>query len=242
MNKKEPEKSAAEMTYRAIKDNILSQIYPPNFQLREIPLSKELGTTRTPVREAIIRLESEGLVSIYPRRGAFVNQLTTEEVENLFDVREAIETKAAELAIRKANRDELDELRDGLISHGRLIGDTRNSDYHLPALDFHESLIKLSHNQPLIDIWQGMRSKLQLARVTSAMVAQRYKEAHEEHQQILALIYAGKPDKVRKLLIEHIGKACRTYLKAEKIHQSEGEPDGKESVGRIRHRTGSAGI
>jgi len=194
------------------------------------------------VREAIIRLESEGLVCIYPHRGAFVNQLTSKEVENLFDVREALETKAAELAIRKANRDELDELREALITHGRLIGDTRDSNYRLPAFDFHESLIKLSHNQPLIGIWQGMRSKLQLARVTSAMLAQRYKEAHEEHQQILALIYTGKTQSVRKLLIEHIGKACRRYLKAVKINQTEGGPHAEESMGRIRHRTGSAGI
>ena len=242
MNKNESGTSVAEITYKAIKKNILSQIYPPKFQLREIHLAKELGTTRTPVREAIIRLQSEGLVSIYPHRGAFVAQLTSKEVEDLLDVREALETKAAELAIRRANRDQLDELRAALIAHGRLISNSQDSTYHFPAFDFHESLILLSHNQPLMNIWQGMRSKLQLARVTSAMLEHRYKEAHEEHLQILALIYAGKTQSVKKLLIEHIRKAGITYLKAIRINQSEGDQNAEESMGPIRHRNGSAGI
>jgi DNA-binding GntR family transcriptional regulator len=207
MNPKKQENNASQTAYQFIRAKILSQTYPSGSQLREIHLSEELGLTRTPVREAIIKLESEGLVRTYPNRGAFVIELTLAEVEDLLDVREALEIKAAELAIRKANREQLDAIRYALEQHSQLIESSADSDYHIPVLDFHEALIKLSHNQTLISIWQTMRSKLQIARVTSAMLAHRYKNAHKEHLQIHAHICAGETQKVRELLIKHIAQA-----------------------------------
>jgi DNA-binding GntR family transcriptional regulator len=207
MSPKKQENNASQTAYQFIRASILSQTYPAGFQLREIHLSEELGLTRTPVREAIIKLESEGLVRSYPNRGAFVIKLTLSEVEDLFDVREALEIKAAELAIRKANREQLDAIRDALEQHSQFIESSRDSNYRMPVLDFHEALIKLSHNQTLISIWQTMRSKLQIARVTSAMLAQRYRNAHKEHLQIHAHICAGETQKVRELLIKHIAQA-----------------------------------
>ena len=212
MNKKGSEGLAADLSYQAIKSNILSQRYPAGFQLREVQLSEELGFTRTPVREAIIRLESEGLVVSFPNRGAFVAKLSAKEIEDLFDVREAVETKAAALVIRRANREQLDELQNGLSIHGKRLKDANNADYRPPSLDFHEALIKLSQNQHLIDIWHSMRSKLRLARISSAMLAQRYKKAHQEHERILHLIYNGETENVRTLLIDHIGRARRNVL------------------------------
>jgi DNA-binding GntR family transcriptional regulator len=207
MSPKKQDNNASQTAYQFIRANILSQIYLPGFQLREIHLSEELGLTRTPIREAIIKLESEGLVRTYPNRGAFVINLTLAEVEDLFDVREALEIKAAELAIRKANREQLDAIRDALEQHSQLVENSSDSNYRIPVLDFHEALIKLSHNQTLISIWQTMRSRLQLARVTSAMLAQRYKKAHKEHIQIHEHICAGETHKVRELLIKHIAQA-----------------------------------
>lgn len=207
MDTKVQETNASQTAYRSIRANILAQTYPPGSQLREVHISKELGLTRTPVREAIIRLESEGLVCTYPHRGAFVAQLTLKEVEDLFDVREALEIKAAELAIRKANREQLDAIRSALEQHGTLIAASDDGGYQIPVLDFHEVLIKLSHNRELINIWENMRSKIKLARVTSAMLSQRYIKAHEEHRQILAHISAGETQSVRELLVKHIAKA-----------------------------------
>lgn len=80
MGKKGNEGLAADQSYQTIKDNILSQRYPAGSQLREVPLSEELGFTRTPVREAIIRLESEGLVVSFPNRGAFVAKFSAREI------------------------------------------------------------------------------------------------------------------------------------------------------------------
>jgi len=207
MDAKVQETNASQTAYRSIRANILAQIYPPGSQLREVHISKELGLTRTPVREAIIRLEGEGLVCSYPHRGAFVAQLTLKEVEDLFDVREALEIKAAELAIRKANREQFDAIRSALAQHGALITGSEEDSYHIPVFDFHEGLIKLSHNRELIKIWKNIRSKIKLARITSAMLSQRYITAHEEHQQILAHIRAGETRNVRELLVKHIAKA-----------------------------------
>lgn len=210
INKKEI--NASMVAYQFIKDNILSKTYLPNFQLREMQLSEELDLTRTPVREAIIKLESEGLVRSYPNRGAFVVNFTLDEIVELLDVREALEIKATELAIRKSNREQLDAIQEALDQHGQTIEKSKNSAYNIPSLDFHEALIKLSQNNMLVSIWQTMRAKLQLARVTSAMHDQRYKKAHEEHLKIHRYICTGETKKVRKLLVKHIAYAKDNVL------------------------------
>jgi DNA-binding GntR family transcriptional regulator len=230
MSHKTPENNASQKAYQFIRANILSQTYLPGFQLREIHISEELGLTRTPVREAIIKLESEGLVRTYPNRGAFVVSLTLAEVEDLFEVREALEIKAAELAIRKANREELDAIREALEQHGQLIESSPDSSYHIPVLDFHEALIKLSHNQTLINIWQTMRSKLQIARVTSAMLGRRYINAHKEHLKIHSHICAGETQKVRELLIKHIAQTRNNVFSRWGSNQERGLY-GKENMG-----------
>lgn len=207
VNAKASEGNAAQTAYRLIKENILAWQYPPGFQLREIPISEELGLTRTPVREAIIKLESEGLVRTFPNRGAFVIKLTLKEVEDLFDVREALEVKASELATRRANREQVDAIREALRKHEELLNSSESNLYHQPVLDFHEALMGLSQNEPLMELWRDLRSKLLLARSTSAQMGRRYLTALNEHKKILQLIQDGDAGNVRELLIDHIAQA-----------------------------------
>jgi len=192
--------------YRIIKDKILNFDYRPGFQLKEIPLSKELNLTRTPIRKAIVQLANDGLVKTYPHRGAFVATLSDNEVEEIFEVREALEVKAASLVIRRASREELDHIRSALKKREASLSRTKPK-YVIPEIDFHQELIKLSKNSILISMWMGLHTKLQLIRIQSSMRGRRFLEAMKEHGTILSCIYENRPAETEALLRAHIQNA-----------------------------------
>ena len=102
------------LAYESIKLKILNQEVGLGSQLKEAKLAADLHITRTPVREALIRLDRDGVVRTYPNRGAFVAVLGEKEIEDLFDVREALEIKGVHLAIGRANKEELEKVREGI--------------------------------------------------------------------------------------------------------------------------------
>jgi DNA-binding GntR family transcriptional regulator len=204
--------NAADFAYQFIKSKILSQEYGPALQLKEVHIANKLGLTRTPIREAMIKLELEGLVRIYNNKGAFVSQISEKEIEDLFEVREALETKAAYLAIRRANRDELDNIRQALEAREKFITRGILKNYLLSELDFHYGMLKLCKNERLIGIWENLHTQLCLARFRSSMIDKRYLSAHKEHKQILLYIHKGDYEKTKQLLKAHLLKAKENLL------------------------------
>ena len=192
--------------YKIIKNKILSFEYTPGCQLKEIPLAEELNLTRTPIRKAIVKLANEGLVKTYPHRGAFVGTLSREEVEEIFEVREALEVKAVSLAILRASREELDRIQSALEKRESAVSRTKPK-YVVPDIDFHQELIKLSKNGILTSMWMGLHTKLQLIRIQSSMVGGRFLVAIREHKRILSCIYDNKPAEAEQLLRSHIQNA-----------------------------------
>jgi DNA-binding GntR family transcriptional regulator len=200
--------SAVDCAYDALKSKILAQEYLPGTQLKELQISKELGLTRTPVREAIIRLEREGLVKTIYNRGAFVTIFSKKEIEDLFEVREALESKALYLATRRASRDDIDTIDEALNKRELLINKgVATFDFRDAGLDFHLGIIKLSKNERLISTWQTMHSQLSLVRVTSTTIKSRYLKAFEEHKKILALVKSDNFNLADKLLKRHLSVA-----------------------------------
>jgi len=206
------EPNAAEFAYQKIKSKILSRAFVPGFQLKELQISAEIGLTRTPVREAIIRLEREGLLRIFPNKGAFVIEPTAKEIEDLYEVREALELMAIRLAVRRANRDELSALKKMLDKTGQLYQRGSFKNYEDPKFDFHLELIKLSKNNKIISIWKLLDAQLSLVRMTSSMTRKRHLKALEEHRGILKHIDAGDSDKAENLLRNHINKSRAVLL------------------------------
>ena len=197
------EQSVADLAYQTIKSKILARTYFPGLQLKEVQISKEIGLTRTPVREAFIRLEREGLLRIFPNKGAFVIELTAKEIEDLYEVREALEVMAIRLAIRRANRDEISALKKILDKTDRLYQRGVVKNYEDPKFDFHLELIKLSKNDKLISIWRQLATQLSLVRMTSSMTQKRHLKALDEHQGILKHIDSGDSEKAEELLRNH---------------------------------------
>ena len=155
--------------YKKIKKKILSQVYPAGFHLKEVMLSKLFKTTRTPLREAICKLEKEGLVKIIPNKGAFVVKLSEKEIKDLFEVREALEVKAGLLSIERASKEQLFEIKHSLENREMLFKENKLKNYRVPQMDFHLSMIKLAKNSALVSCWKSLNIKLSLIRITSAM-------------------------------------------------------------------------
>ena len=196
--------NASDLAYQTIKKKILLQEFHPGLQLKEIDLCKITGLTRTPIREAMIRLESEKLLISYPNKGSFVKQMSKEEIEELFEVRETLEIKCLALAIKKSSRSELIKIERALKDRKKYLNNENEVKYFLPKIDFHFELIKLSQNSILIDIWKGLQTRLQLIRVKSAMTNRRFLKSVDEHQSILHNICENNLIKAEKLLKSHI--------------------------------------
>ena len=205
-------RSASDYAYLMIRSSILNQKYSMGSQLKEVTISKELGITRTPIREAIIRLEREGMVETFHNRGAFVVRLSKREIKELYEIREALETKAISLGYRKASRDEITHIRDGLLKREKLVRGNLPQDYFGKVLDFHFEIIKLSNNEKMISIWKSLDSQLSLVRSSSTMIGKRYIEALKEHKEILSSLAKGNCRKTEQLMKAHIAKSRDNLL------------------------------
>ena len=104
-------KPLREMVYEELKIQILTGAIVPGTRMMEVDLSEEMGVSRTPIREAIRKLEKEGLVTIEPRRGAYASMISTQDMVEILEVRQDLEGLAAYFAASRMNDEEMDELR-----------------------------------------------------------------------------------------------------------------------------------
>jgi len=204
--------------YNKLKIDILSQKYPAGFHLKEVLLSRIFKTTRIPLREAIIKLEREGLVKIIPNKGAFVIRLSKKEIEELFEVRESLEIKAGILAIDRANKEQILRIQKDLEKREILFKREKTIDYRVPQKDFHLDILKLSKNKILVSIWKSLNNRLSLVRITSAMHNKRFLKTIEEHKEILHNINVRNYSRTEELIKIHIKEAKINLLLHYKIN------------------------
>ena len=134
--------------YHRLKNAILDGVYKPGESLIEMKLAKELGVSRTPIREAIRQLELEGLVSSIPNKGVVVEGVTMQDVEDIYDIRKMIEGLAARWAAEKITDEQLKELKD-ILDLMEFFTDKENVE-KFSELDskFHEIIFKASNSRP----------------------------------------------------------------------------------------------
>ncbi|NUR88746.1 MAG: GntR family transcriptional regulator [Nonomuraea sp.] len=180
----------------------------PGDRLYEYRLAEELGVSRIPVREAIRMLESEGLVVVQPHKGVLVRALGPDDVENLFDVREAMEVLAARLAARRVSEADVTRLR-GLLAQGRRAleeGDLEQVD--ATNTDFHESLIRVAGNPLLHEVWEPLQGRLRwLFRQNTEQ-----ERVWQEHHDILGAVESGDAEFAAALALKHVRSSRRMVL------------------------------
>lgn len=161
--------SLRERVYAELRERIIEAEYPAGTRLVEREVAEELRVSRVPVREAMQRLESEGFLSVRPRRGSVVTDCGPEDAEHLFDVRENLEGLAARLAARHARPEELRALEELLARARRAAESGRLREAVSLNADFHRAVVELSGNPLLVELMAPLDSRLRrLFRLTSA--------------------------------------------------------------------------
>jgi len=160
-------RTVAEQIYQALRSAILAGSLTPGQRLAEGPLSDQLNTSRAPLREAIRRLESEGLVVTYPHRGAFVVSFSEREIDELNSLATLIEGFAARLAAERADDAGLQSLQ-ALVDAMRATPPDQHQWLHLRELDFqfHQKLVELTDHSRLLKLWFSLGSQFRLTFTT----------------------------------------------------------------------------
>lgn len=195
-----------ERIYRVLRDAILKMdIYARDAQLRldERMMAEQLGISRTPLREALVRLENEGIVEIRSRRGVYVRRRNIEEVVELITVWAAIECMAARLACEHASDREIGELgrigRDYTSDSARMHID----EYSQANIDFHRKILDISGCRMLTSVGNDLFAKLEPVRRHAMRDARRTTRSIVDHSNIVDALMVRNADTAERLVREH---------------------------------------
>ena len=202
------EKTIRRKTYEYLREKLLNGEIPPSQHLIEAKIAKELGTSRTPVREALHSLELEGLIESIPRVGYVVKSISEQEVEEICEMRMAIEGVAARWAIEKAYKKLVEELEKNIsIAEEKVSkGDVR-SFVDMDAR-FHEIISKFSGSKRLLELAQTLRRHMLRYRIQSIYSVDNVLSAIEGHKGIARAI--------RKRDLEEVNQAIRHHMEQSK--------------------------
>jgi len=168
--------------YKNIKDSILNRSLLPGTQLKESELVKKLGVSRTPIREALSQLAQEGVIEIFPNKGAFVKSWEKEEVVEVLIIREVLEGLAARLACAHLTVDMIDKIEKHLVDYQ----ESRIS-YEQADERFHSDIINASKSRRLMELIQSTHDNLEMMdmRKVNFENSERIQESMKEHYQII---------------------------------------------------------
>ena len=207
---KMPQKDA----YKLVLDAIDGGIFKPGDRLVESDLAERFGVSRTPIREALQRLQTQSLLA-RDGRSLIVATLNHNQMTELYAVRAELEALAARLAARHATSEEVRVLRDMVIEDRGLIGDP--SALSLANRRFHKQIHLASHNRYLVQQLDLVHRTMALMATTSLAVKGRSETALDEHQAIVEAIEMRDEDRAFGALKDHISAAFVTRLKIDSL-------------------------
>jgi DNA-binding GntR family transcriptional regulator len=210
--------SARDQVYLALREAIVSAELEPGRRLSENELAERLGVSRTPVREALVRLRDERLVAIVPQLGTFVTLISTEGVADAAFVREALECAAIRLATGRAEEDDLAELQANLAAQDRAqaSGDADTFD----ALDdaLHRRLCELSGHEIAWSLSRRANGHLDRVRRLSLPEPGYLGEMVSEHRQVVAAVADRDPDEAEAALRHHLRMVLSSLGHIREVH------------------------
>ncbi len=203
-------KNLNKVAYDYLHKSIVTCKYLPGEAIVEHDVTKKLGISRTPVREALRRLSSEGFIRQIPMKGSFVRRLTTHDIEDIFELRLMFEESALRSGFDEISAEELAEIEDKL---SLLDDDSDPEDFYESDRMLHEMIIKHAKNKRMISFFNTIDSQLETFRYISAMNNMRLKHSKEEHMKIVTAIKEKDLDSALKYLRLHLENVKNNTLK-----------------------------
>ncbi len=207
-------KPLREIVLDSLREAIISGLLKPGERLMEAQVAEDMGVSRTPVREAIRKLELEGFVVMIPRKGAYVAGISLKDITEVFEIRAALEALAAGLAAERMTEEEMEKLERQLVKEAE-ITDLADLDTLVTVdSDFHDLVYQASRNERMVQIINNLREQIQRFRMTSLAYPGRMHEALAEHKKIVEALAERNVALAQQLALEHIENAENSMLEA----------------------------
>lgn len=205
----DPEMNQGEVAYIRLLTAIRSGDFKPGDRLRETDVATRLSLSRTPVREALRRLEADGIVEHRPRLGAVIRQLSHTELVELYEMRSVLERTAAEMAAKHAASAEIHALDD----LNRAIAESAPAQAAALNQDFHRGIYHATRNRFLLDAARALNNALMLLGPTTLDDPERIKVVTSQHQDIIDAIAKGEVAAAGSAATVHLETSLRHRLK-----------------------------
>lgn len=224
-------RSLTEIVTGQIRELIVTGKLGLDEQLSEGTLSSQLGVSRTPVREAFLRLESERLVEVRPQRGTFVFGFDAAKLRELCELREVLETGALRVGLGHDRRRYVDalaaEVAQAAEAHPRTAADYQPFD-----TAFHETLVRGSGNAELIEAYERISGRVRTIRYRLTRSKAQIEGSQRDHAEIVDLLRAGGDEAALRCLVTHVYNGYQIYLKELDAEQKAARPKRRPAKGR----------
>lgn len=187
-----------------VRDMILEGTFKPGGKIPERTLCERFAVSRTPLREALKALASEGLVQLVPNRGAIVAMITEREIDELFPIIGALEALAGEIVCRNAQDVDIKALRalhEEMVEHFHR---REESAYRRLNRQFHQTMFDIAGNLALTDLYQQLLSRIHLIRFLINKTETDWRKAVEDHERIIAAVEARNAPRLAAILKIHL--------------------------------------
>ena len=200
-------KPLRDVVFENLRGAIVEGKLKPGQRLMEVQLAEQLGVSRTPVREAIRKLELEGLVIMLPRKGAYVANMSLKDVIDVLEIRASLEGLAASLSAERITDEDIKKL-EAIMEEFKDSADESNIEALLKKdVEFHECIFKSTNNQKLHQLINSLWEQVYRFRVTYVSDYDSTVNIIEEHKMILDAIKRGDSELAKKYAMEHIQTA-----------------------------------
>jgi DNA-binding GntR family transcriptional regulator len=213
----ETESTRLDRAYRALKQGIIDGTYQPNQRLTEMELSQALGVSRPTARQALVRLEQEGLVVIQPNRGASVRSFTVPEALRTLRIREVLDGLAAAMAAELASDEELAEMAEIVAEMEKHVEANEMLDYSRLNGRLHTLILRAARDDTLYRMLASLNHALVRYQYRTILVPGRQSESLSEHKELVRAITARDPAAAELAMRTHVSHVRHTLSQAAQL-------------------------
>ena len=203
--------------YEGIKERIINLTLRPNEQLVEQRLAQQLGISKSPIREAIQRLEREGLVYSLPFRGGFVAAVSEQDIREIFQLREALERFCIKNACLIFSGDDLKRIEKIISKADKALQQGEIKGAYLIDIQLHDFLIKSSKNEKIIQTYVNLRDHLNRYWNIASLISGRVAKSHQEHILIIEAIAQKDEVQAEKRISEHLRSVLEEFIQSKEF-------------------------
>ncbi|MDF2595320.1 MAG: GntR family transcriptional regulator [Clostridia bacterium] len=214
-----------DIVFQTLRKAILTGELEPGERLMEIQLGEKLGVSRTPIREAIRKLELEGLVIMVPRKGAQVAHFTEKDIQDVLEVRAALEALAAKIACKRMDDRSFLKLQLAITEYDYAARDKDIETMIEKDVEFHETIFNASQNDKLIQLFNNLREQVHRYRIAYLKNTGESDAVHAEHLALLEALKRRDEDLAEDIAAKHIQTQCVSIMRfirskaSEEVHE-----------------------